>query len=462
MLNSEKIAAAYSAQQAFFKSGQTRSISFRKKQLRLLSKAFETYESQILAALAKDLGKHAYEAYASELGILKMEINHTLNHLDDWSQTEYVPTPFAHWPSTSFILKDPLGVILIIGPWNYPFMLVMGPLISALAAGNCAFIKPSNQAPATAAIVEEIISSIYPDELVCVVQGAGAMVGPELIEKYRFDHIFFTGSASVGKEIMRMASAHLTPVTLELGGKSPVIVDKDVNISIAAKRIAWGKFWNAGQTCVGADYLMLHEDIADAFIAEFIRWTKHFYGEDASKSESYGRIINDKRFAVLSSYLKQGKVIFGGDTDEQKRYIGPTLMTDIVPNAAIMQEEIFGPILPIIRYRKKEEVIDEAAKHPFPLSCYVFTKNKETEDYYHNTIRFGGGGVNILLIHLANMDLPFGGVGTSGMGSYHGKYGFEAFTHRKSIIRTGFFPDVFVRYAPFSQLKMRFARWFMK
>ena len=460
MTTSADIQSCYQAQQNYFRSGITRPVAFRKEQLRKLGKALTEWEPQILTALNSDLGKHEYEAYASEIGILKTELNHTIRSLEAWERSEYVPTPLVHWPSSSYILKDPLGVVLIIGPWNYPFMLLIGPLISALAAGNCAFIKPSNQAPATAALVEQMLKAIFPEEYVCTIQGPGALVGPELIMKYRFDHIFFTGSASVGKEVMRMAAEHLSPVTLELGGKSPVIVDKDVNVSVAAKRVAWGKLWNAGQTCVGADYLMLHEDIADEFIQKYIHWVKHFYGEDPSQSSSYGRIINQKRFDVLSSYLEQGTLLFGGQTDAAQRYISPTLISDIPAGAAIMQEEIFGPILPVIRYRDKEQVLTEVAKHPYPLSCYVFTKNHETETFYHTNIRFGGGGVNIMLIHLANPDLPFEGVGTSGMGNYHGKYGFETFSHRKSIMRTSFFPDIPVRYAPFKN-KLKLAKWFM-
>ncbi len=461
MSSSEQIESLFKSQQSFFLSGKTRAISFRKEMLSSLYTALGTYETEILAALNADLGKHAYEAYSSEVGTVKMEISHTLRSLDEWSKTEYVSTPFVHFPSTSFILKDPLGVVLIIGPWNYPFMLLMAPLISAIAAGNCAFIKPSNQAPTTAQIVEKLITEIFPSNFVCVIQGPGALIGTELIKKYRFDHIFFTGSAQVGKDVMKMAAEHLSPVTLELGGKSPVIIAEDANISISAKRIAWGKLWNAGQTCIGPDYALVHEDVFDEFVAQYIHWVKEFYGDDASKSSSYGRIINQKRFDVLSSYLEQGKILYGGKTDASQLYIEPTLITDLSADSMCMREEIFGPILPIIPYRKKEEVIAQVGLNPYPLSCYIFTKSRKTEEFYLSNIRFGGGGVNILLIHLTNPELPFGGVGTSGMGNYHGHAGFETFSHRKAIMRTGFFPDIPVRYAPF-KWKLKLAKWFMR
>jgi aldehyde dehydrogenase (NAD+) len=461
MSTSQSIETLYQSQQAFFNSGKTRDVSFRKSQLLKLSEAIKLHEDEILHALNADLGKHAYEAYASEIGTLKMEINHTLHHLDEWSNPEYTSTPFVHFPASSFVLKDPLGVVLIIGPWNYPFMLIMAPLLSAIAAGNCVFIKPSNQAPATAQLIEKILTSIYSSEFVCVIQGPGALIGPELIQKYRFDHIFFTGSVAVGKEVMKMAAEHLSPVTLELGGKSPVIVAEDANISISAKRIAWAKCWNAGQTCIAPDYLLIHDDVADEFIERYTHWVKQFFGEDASKSDSYGRVINRKRFDILNTYLSQGKVVSGGKTDAETLFIEPTLLTDLEEGASCMQEEIFGPILPIIRYRTKEEVLTHIAKHPYPLACYVFTSNKKTEAYYHSNIRFGGGGVNMLMIHLVNSDLPFGGVGYSGMGNYHGRYGFETFSHKKSITRTGFFPDIPIRYAPFKG-KIKLAKWFMR
>jgi len=461
MSTTQSIETLYQSQQTFFNSGKTRTVSFRKSQLLKLSEAINVHEEEILQALHADLGKHTYEAYASEIGTLKMEINHTLNNLEEWFNPESVSTPFVHFPASSFILKDPLGVVLIIGPWNYPFMLIMAPLLSAIAAGNCVFIKPSNQAPATAQLIEKILTSIYPSEFVCVIQGPGALIGPELIQKYRFDHIFFTGSMPVGKEVMKMAAEHLSPVTLELGGKSPVIVAEDANISISAKRIAWAKCWNAGQTCIAPDYLLIHEDVADEFIEKYAHWVKQFYGEDASKSDSYGRVINRKRFDILNTYLSQGKLVLGGKTDAETLFIQPTLLTDVEEGATCMQEEIFGPILPIIRYRTKDEVLTHVAKHPYPLACYVFTSNKKTEAYYHSNIRFGGGGVNILMIHLVNSELPFGGVGFSGMGNYHGRYGFETFSHKKSITRTGFFPDLPIRYAPFKG-KIKLAKWFMR
>ena len=447
-------------QKTFFESGATKPYLYRIEQLKKLLKALHDFEKEILAALKADLNKHEMEAYASEIGLLKLEIKHTLKNLAEWMETEYVSTPIFHWPSSSFIQKDPLGVVLIIGPWNYPFMLLIGPLISALAAGNCACIKPSNQAPNTAEITEKLIRSIFPEELVSVVQGPGALVGPDLIQKFRFDHIFFTGSVEVGKQIMRLAADELVPVTLELGGKSPCVIDENIPIKIAAKRVVWSKFWNAGQTCVGPDYLLLNENIAEDFIAELINQIKVMFGDNPEESESYGRIINDKRFEKLRSFLNEGKMLSGGESNKSTRYLAPTLIDNLKDSAAIMQEEIFGPILPIFLYKTNEEALAFIKKHPFPLSFYLFTKNKKTENFLLQNLQFGGGGINIALGHLANPDLPFGGIGYSGMGSYHGKYGFDTFTHRKSIMKTSFFPDVFIRYQPF-KYKLKWIKWFM-
>jgi aldehyde dehydrogenase (NAD+) len=447
-------------QKAYFETGATRSYLFRKQNLQKLLKALSDFEKEILAALKADLSKHEMEAYASEIGLLKGEIKHTLQHLAEWMETEYVPTPIFHWPAGSFIQKDPLGVVLIIGPWNYPFMLLIGPLISVLAAGNCACIKPSNQAPKTALVTEKLIRSIFPEELVSVVQGSGASVGPELIQKFRFDHIFFTGSVEIGKQIMRMAADELVPVTLELGGKSPCVIDENIPFKIAAKRVVWSKFWNAGQTCVGPDYLLLNENIADAFIAELINEVRILFGENPEKCESYGRIINDKRFERLITFLKEGKILCGGTHHQATRYIAPTLLDNLESNAAIMQEEVFGPILPIFRYKTNEEALSFIKKHPFPLSFYLYTKNKKTEKFFLQNLQFGGGGINLALGHLANPYLPFGGVGYSGMGNYHGKYGFDTFTHRKSMMKTPFFPDIILRYQPFKN-KIKWTKWFM-
>jgi aldehyde dehydrogenase (NAD+) len=447
-------------QRLFFDSGATRPYSFRITQLKKLLKALNDFEKEILSALKADLNKHEMEAYASEIGLLKLEIKHTLKNLAEWMETEYVPTPLFHWPSSSFIQKDPLGVVLIIGPWNYPFMLLIGPLISALAAGNCACLKPSNQAPQTAFVTEKLIHLIFPEDLVSVVQGSGSSVGPELIQKFRFDHIFFTGSVEIGKQIMRMAADELVPVTLELGGKSPCVIDENIPIKIAAKRVVWSKFWNAGQTCVGPDYLLINENIADNFVLELIHEIKELFGANPERSDSYGRIINDKRFEKLLTFLKEGNILNGGESNKSTRYLSPTLIENLPAKATVMQEEIFGPILPIFRYKTNDEALAFIKKHPFPLSFYLYTKNKKTEKFFLENLAFGGGGINIALGHLANPDLPFGGIGYSGLGSYHGKYGFDTFTHRKSMMKTPFFPDVFVRYQPFRN-KLKWIKWFM-
>jgi aldehyde dehydrogenase (NAD+) len=448
MGNLPGIGNLYKAQQSYFESGATKPYTFRKAQLQLLKKAIKKHEQEILDALYGDLRKHAMEAYASEVGFLYEEINHALAHLKIWMEPEEVTSPLMYYPSNSRVYKEPLGLTLIIAPWNYPFQLLIGPLIGAICGGNCAILKPSELAPFTAEIIEKLIKATFDAKYITVIQGDGGVVIPEAMQ-YRFDHVFFTGSIPVGKKIMEMAVPHLTPVTLELGGKSPCLVDEKVNLKVAAKRIVWGKFWNAGQTCVAPDYILVHKDVKEELVTALKEVITEFYGTNPATSEDYGRIINERRYAALCKYLEQGKVVFGGDTDKATRYIGPTLLEDVSWTDSVMQEEIFGPILPIIAYNDLPHAVQMIRQHPYPLALYLFTKSKKTEKVILEQVRFGGGCINNTLVHLANPELPFGGAGYSGMGSYHGIYGFETFTHRKGVMKTGTWLDVPVKYPPF-------------
>lgn len=455
-----EIASVYKQQQSFFKSGTTRSYEFRIKQLHKLKELIISNEELILKALHDDLGKHPLEAYSSEIGTLLQELNHAIQNLRLWMEDKSVPTPLIHQPATSYIMNDPLGVILIIAPWNYPFMLCIAPLISSIAAGNCSFIKPSNQTKHTSDLIQKLISKAFNPEYIYVVEGPGSIVGNQLMNSYRFDHVFFTGSKEIGKEVMRMAADHLSPVTLELGGKSPAIVTSHVNVNVAAKRIIWAKFWNAGQTCVAPDYVLVHQSIYEEFKKASILAIEDFFGQNPELSTSYGRIVNIKRLMALKSLLADGTIICGGNTNDNERYFAPTLIENVGLDSPIMKEEIFGPILPLIPFTKDEEAIEITERNPYPLACYVFTKKKSQARFFLDRIRFGGGAINIALLHFAHTYLPVGGVGFSGMGSYHGHKGFQTFSHQKSIIHTGFFPDIPIRYAPFTKVS-RFIKWMM-
>lgn len=454
------IAEIYTAQRRFFDGGNTRTLAFRKAQLKKLKVVLQAHENEILAALHADLRKHPMEAYGSEVGLLYSEIGHTLDSLREWMRPEPVTSPLLQYPSASKIYRDPKGLTLLIGPWNYPFQLMITPLIATIAAGNCAILKPSELAPHTAAVTEKVIKAAFDPAHVAVIQGDGQQVIPEAMQ-HRFDHVFFTGSIPVGKKILEMAAPHLTPVTLELGGKSPCIVDKSANLKIAARRIIWGKCWNAGQTCIAPDYVLVHEEVREPFVEELQKAIHRFFGKDPSQSEDYARIINEKRFDKVASYLQQGRIIAGGATDRADKYIEPTLLTDVSLDAPVMQEEIFGPVLPLIPYKTVEEAMAVIARNPNPLSLYVFTKSRRTEKAFVEQIAFGGGCVNNTLVHFTNEELPFGGVGQSGMGRYHGRSGFDEFTQIKSVMKTATWLDVPVKYPPFGN-KLKLAKKVMK
>jgi len=454
------ISEIYKAQQDFFASGVTLSYNFRKKQLQLLEKAIKKHEERILAALYADLHKPAVEAFGSEIGLMYTEIRDILTELKGWMRPEVVSSPLMQYPSKSRIYRVPLGLTLIIAPWNYPFQLLMAPLAGAIAGGNCALLKPSELAPHTSAVIATMISETFDPAYISVLQGDGNVVIPDAMQ-HRFDHVFFTGSTAVGKKILEMATPHLTPVTLELGGKSPCVVDDKVDIHVTAKRIIWGKYWNAGQTCIAPDYVLVHQKVKDELVAAMKKAIVRFWGENPAQSSDYARIINVKRFHVLRSYLEQGNLLHGGATDENDLFIAPALLDGVDWNSPVMQEEIFGPVLPVIAFDKLEDAVQLIRQQPYPLSLYIFTKRAKTEKILLEQVRFGGGCINNTLVHFTNTELPFGGIGNSGVGRYHGKYSFETFTHARGIIKTGTWLDVPVKYPPYGN-KLKILKKMMK
>ncbi|MDR7857041.1 aldehyde dehydrogenase [Tissierella sp.] len=456
------IKEAFNLKREYFDNGNTKSYDFRFHKLQILKDAIKRYELEIVDALYKDLHKSDFEAFTSEIGFVYDEINYIMKHLKSWMKPKKVATPVTTYPAKSYLYSEPLGVVLIVGPWNYPFHLLMAPLVGAIAAGNCAILKPSNQANNTAKVVEKIITEIFDEEYISVIQGPGSILGNMLIEKFRFDHIFFTGSERVGKEVLKMAAAHLTPVTLELGGKSPAIVDKNTNLDLAAKRLTTAKYYNAGQTCVAPDYLLVHEDVKEDFLKIMIKYIKDFFGDNPRESKDLGRIINEKRFDVLKGFLDEGHVIVGGESNREEKYIAPTIIDGIDLDSAIMQEEIFGPILPVMTYKDTDQIIKVVRKNRYPLALYLFTNDKELEDFIIERIEFGGGCINNGLLHLLNSKLPFGGVGNSGMGNYHGRYSFDRFSHKKSILKSHKNIDMPLRYPPYSEGQLNLVKKVMK
>ncbi len=448
-LSEEELIIIFKSQTDYFDTGTTRNIGFRKQQLKKLRDAIIRYDAEIVEALNKDLRKSEYEAFGSEIGQVIKELDFIVANLDSWSKPKAVPTPMMFLPSSSKIHRDPLGSVLIISPWNYPFLLSIAPLINSIAGGNTAFVKPSEEAPFTAVVIEKMITEIFDSNYVKVVQGLGHEVIPVLMHAVRFDHVFFTGSTIVGQKIMEMAAKQLIPVTLELGGKSPCIVDKSANLKYTAKKITWSKLMNVGQTCIAPDYILVHSSVKDELVSHIQKNIKKMFGEDPKASKDMGRIINAKRFNKLISYLNEGEKLTGGSHDESDLYIEPTLLQNISTDHSVMKEEIFGPILPIITYEKDQEAIDWIKKNPFPLSLYIYAEDKKVQDMYINSIRFGGACVNNGLIHIGNPHLPFGGVGASGIGQYHGLSGFETFTRPKSVMISKSWFDVPIWYAPF-------------
>lgn len=433
----------------YYNTGVTTEYNFRKQQLILLKKSILAHEEELYKCLYADLKKNKEEAWITEIGFVIAEINTGLNNLHKWMSRQKATTNLLNMPSSSFLLPQPLGVVLIIAPWNYPFQLLFAPLAGAIAAGNCIVLKPSEFAPATSAIMKKIIEESFIKEYILFVQGDGALVIPQLMKVFLFDHVFYTGSTTTGKKIYRLAAENLVPVTLELGGKSPCVIESDANIKAAAKRIALTKFSNAGQMCVTPDYLLVHEKLKDEFLKTLISTIEQFYTKDALHNYNYGKIINEKQFDRLLQYLNEGNIFYGGKTNKENLFIEPTILTNVSTNDAIMQNEIFGPILPVIGFNAAEEAKAIIEKNPNPLAFYIYTSSKKKENYWLNNVSFGGGCINNSSWQLTNYNLPFGGIGASGMGKYHGKYSFETFSHYKAVMKTPTWFDPALRYPPF-------------
>ena len=446
-------------QKVFYQSNKTRDLEFRIRHLKALYNAIEKYEDEIALALKKDLNKAHFEAYETEIGIVLSEIRHTIKNLPKWSKPERVAPSFLHFPSTGFVYHEPYGSVLIMSPWNYPFQLTMVPLVGTIATGNCAIVKPSEYSFNTAEIMEKIIKEVFENDYVSVVRG-GREANKELLNE-KFDYIFFTGSPKVGRVVMESASKNLTPVTLELGGKSPCIVDDTADIALSAKRIVWGKLLNAGQTCIAPDYLYVQNDIKDELIREIGKCVEQFYGQRPELHEDYPKIISEKHYNRLCGLMEKGTIVYGGRVNEKTRQISPTLIDDVDWEDPIMKEEIFGPLLPIMTFDNFNDIIPIINNRPKPLTMYLFTTDKNHEHRVVNELSFGGGCINDTIIHIANTNMSFGGVGESGMGQYHGKTSYETLTHEKTIIKKSNLLDIPLRYPPYNK-KLKLLKLLMR
>ncbi|ADY55462.1 Aldehyde Dehydrogenase [Syntrophobotulus glycolicus DSM 8271] len=446
-MTEEEIRTIFNRQRAFFSSGKTLDLDFRREALRKLKTALTAAEEEIISALGKDLRKPLLESYSMELGIAVQEIDFALKNLRKWARPQKVKSPLLLFPAKSAVLAEPYGLSLIISPWNYPFQLTFCPLVSAIAAGNCCIVKPSEYAGASEQVIKTVIARAFDSSYIAVVEG-DAGTGAFLLEQ-DFDKIFFTGSPAVGRIVMEKAARNLASVTLELGGKSPCIVDREVNPELTARRILFGKLVNTGQTCIAPDYLIVHREIKESLYAALGKGLRDFFGENPQNSPDLGRIINKRHFDRLKGYLSQGRIILGGGSDEKELYLEPTVIEVADLEAPLMREEIFGPVLPVVPYTGLEEIEGIIARNPNPLALYLFTRNKETARTLTARIPFGGGCVNDTLFQAANQHLPFGGRGGSGSGSYHGRYGFEAFSHKKALVRNRFGFDLSLKYPPY-------------
>lgn len=454
------IHALISAQRAHFQTGATLPLSARRQALRTLEQAIRLHERDIAAALAADLNKSPAESYMCEIGMTLSELRYVERYLNRWARDRSVPTPLSQFHAKSFTVCDPYGVVLIMSPWNYPFLLTLEPLIGAIAAGNCCIVKPSAYSPATSVLIQQLLSECFPPEYVAVVEG-GRAENQALLEQ-KFDYIFFTGSVAVGREVMAKASVHLTPVTLELGGKSPCVVDQSAKLDLAAKRLVFGKLLNCGQTCVAPDYVLIDKEIKDDFLAALKKWMSAMYGSDPLDNQGYVRMINRKHFDRVMGLIDPEKVVYGGQGDPETLKIQPTILDHVSPDDPVMQEEIFGPVLPILTYDNPDEAVDFINSRPHPLALYLFSEDKAVQERFLRRVPFGGGCINDTIIHLASSRLGFGGVGDSGMGSYHGKKSFETFSRRKSIVKKSTWLDLSIRYAPYSPKQEKLLRFFLK
>lgn len=445
------IKSVFNKQKEFFYLGKTNDINFRIDNLRKLKEVIKVNENKILEALNKDLGKSNFESYATEIGIVYDEINVHIKNIKKWARRERKKSSIIYYPSKSYVYKEPYGVTLIIGPFNYPFQLVIAPLIGAISAGNTAIIKPSENTKNISILLEEIINENFEEEYLKVVSPLEGKEAVSYLLEFPFDYIFFTGSVRVGKIIMEKAAKNLTPITLELGGKSPCIVDSDAKLELAAKRIVWGKFLNAGQTCVAPDYLCVHKNIKEKLLKLIISEIHKQFGEEIKTSPDYPRIVNNNSLTRLSNYIKDGEVYYGGSFDDLELYMEPTILVNTDVNSAVMTEEIFGPILPVIEFDNIENIIDFINRREKPLALYYFSESKKNINYILRATTSGGVTINDTIIHVANGNLPFGGVGNSGIGNYHGKASFDTFTHKRSVMKRGTFVEFNIRFAPYKE-----------
>lgn len=459
-MTKEDMEKVISVQKEFFKTGATLDIASRKKALKKLLFTIEAYEEQIYSSLYGDLGKSREEAYFCEIGLVKSEIRYMLRHMKSFARDRRVLTPLSQFCAKSFVKTSPYGVVLIMSPWNYPFLLSLEPLVDALSAGNVAVIKPSAYSQKTSELLERILGECFPKEYVSVISG-GRRENESLLD-LPFDYIFFTGSKEVGKTVMKKASERLCPITLELGGKSPCIVDETANISLSARRIVFAKFLNCGQTCVAPDYILCHKSVKDKFVTSLKQETTRQYTKDPLSCSDYGKIINEKHFDRILNLLEKDKIVFGGRSDRASLKIEPTILDNASFDDPVMKEEIFGPIIPIIEYESTDEIIEILSNLPKPLAFYVFSQNKKTIRLLLSRCSFGGGCVNDAVIHLATSRMGFGGVGESGMGAYHGKVGFDTFSHKKSIVDKKTFLDLPMRYRPYKKFYQRLIRLFLR
>ena len=446
------------AVQRYYQSGVTKDPGFVREYLLKLKSVLIENEEEIYHALYTDLRKNPAECYSTEIAVVMNEINFMLKNMDKLRKPQKTASSLVNFPSGSYLYPDPLGKVLIISPWNYPLNLSLTPLAGAIAAGNVVVLKPSEKSIATSQLIEKLIKMVFPEEYVLVVNGEGSVVIPDMMQEIRFDHIFFTGNNAVGKMIYKQAAENLIPVTLELGGKNPAIVTDSSNLKIAAKRIALAKFVNAGQTCLAPDYVIVHESVKHKFIEAIKLVIYNFYGDNPLESTEYGKLIEKNAFDRVIKYLNEGKIQMGGNYDEEKLMIEPTIITDLHENSALMKDEIFGPVLPVLGYSAKEDLDKILSAHGQPLGMYLFTKDKEIENQFIKNYSFGGGCINNAAMHFLNHNFPFGGIGSSGIGAYHGKFSFDRFTHYKPVLKTPEWPDPSIKYPPFKNK----LKWFKK
>jgi aldehyde dehydrogenase (NAD+) len=458
-MDKEQVSIILENQRKFFTTGKTLDISYRLENLKKLRSLIVSYEEELKSALYKDFHKPGFEVIATESRLVLSELNLMIRKLRKWSVKHKVKTPLTQIIAHSYILPQPYGQVLILSPWNYPFLLAFEPALGALAAGNCVVLKISQKAANTADVISKILSH-FPKELICLIYGEHSL--SDFLLNYKFDYIFFTGNTDVGKKVMTKAAENLTPITLEMGGKNPCVVAGDARLDYAAKRIAWGKFINAGQTCIAPDYLLIDEKVKDRFLELILKEIKSFYGEDPSVSEDFCRIINSDKTVRMGSLMKNGQIITGGNFNAETCYVAPTIITEVKPDDPVMQDEIFGPILPVITFKDFSEVYSIISRHPKSLAAYFFTRNKKLVTEFMDRTQSGSVAINDTVVQIASPYLPFGGIGPSGMGRYHGRKSFETFSNMRSVLVKSNLIDIFLRYPPYTKLKERIIGWLMK